>query len=76
LGKHSSAQQAARGHFVGNITEEPAYGACHPECQFPGIATLGHNCGIVATGVRKKEEAAVPASGNTDDEENCLYIKA
>ncbi|MGH9326022.1 MAG: ThiF family adenylyltransferase [Terriglobia bacterium] len=40
-------------HFVGNITEEPEYGSCHPECQFPGIATSGDDCGIPATGVRR-----------------------
>lgn len=41
-------------HFVGNITEPPGYGRCHPECQFPGITALGDNCGITATGVRRK----------------------
>jgi hypothetical protein len=39
-------------HFVGNITEEPDYRECHPECQFPGIAGLGDDCGIPATGKR------------------------
>jgi hypothetical protein len=43
-------------HFVGNITEEPAYGECHPECQFPQITALGDSCGIVATGIRNKVE--------------------
>jgi hypothetical protein len=41
-------------HFVGNITEPPAYGICHPECQFPSLAALGDDCGIPATGVRRK----------------------
>lgn len=45
-------------HFVGNITEEPAYGECHPECQYPQIMALGDSCGIVATGVRKRVEEA------------------
>jgi molybdopterin-synthase adenylyltransferase len=40
-------------HFVGNITEEPAYGTCHPECQFPSITALGDDCGIHATGTRR-----------------------
>jgi hypothetical protein len=31
-------------HFVGNITEPPEYGNCHPECQFPGLAALGDDC--------------------------------
>jgi len=43
-------------HFVGNITEEPAYGKCHSECQFPQITALGDSCGIEATGVRNKTE--------------------
>jgi molybdopterin-synthase adenylyltransferase len=41
-------------HFVGNITEEPLYQNCHPECQFPSIVALGDDCGIRATGPRKK----------------------
>jgi molybdopterin/thiamine biosynthesis adenylyltransferase len=41
-------------HFVGNITEEPTYGVCHPECQFPSISALGDDCGIPATGIRPK----------------------
>lgn len=49
-------------HFVGNITEEPAYGACHPECQFPQIRALGDSCGIIATGFRKRVD--------NDDSEN------
>jgi molybdopterin/thiamine biosynthesis adenylyltransferase len=39
-------------HFVGNITEEPSYTNCHPECQFPKITGLGDHAGIVATGIR------------------------
>ena len=53
-------------HFVGNISEEPAYGQCHPECQFPQITALGDNCGIVATGVRKK--SADPEDDGTAEE--------
>ena len=56
-------------HFVGNITEEPAYGACHAECQFQQITALGDSCGIEATGVRKRVEESVPGSGNTHDEQ-------
>ncbi|HUZ96440.1 MAG TPA: ThiF family adenylyltransferase [Edaphobacter sp.] len=41
-------------HFVGNITEPSTYTSCHPECQFPGLAALGDNCGITATGIRTK----------------------
>jgi molybdopterin-synthase adenylyltransferase len=47
-------------HFVGNITEEPRYGGCHPECQFPCITALGDNCGIVAMAFRKKVQASLP----------------
>jgi molybdopterin-synthase adenylyltransferase len=39
-------------HFVGNITEEAEYDPCHSECQFPGLAGLGDDCGIPATGTR------------------------
>lgn len=39
-------------HFVGNITEPPSYGNCHPECQFPRITALGDHCGVAATGAR------------------------
>jgi hypothetical protein len=39
-------------HFVGNITEEPAYGTCHPECQFPSITAMGDDWGILATCVK------------------------
>jgi hypothetical protein len=41
-------------HFVGNITEEPEYGNCHPECQFSTIAGSGDDCGIHATGPRQR----------------------
>jgi molybdopterin/thiamine biosynthesis adenylyltransferase len=41
-------------HFVGNITEPPAFQDCHPECQFPSLVALGDDCGIRATGPRKK----------------------
>lgn len=40
-------------HFVGNITEEPTFGNCHPECQFPSIIASGDDCGIRATGARR-----------------------
>jgi len=46
-------------HFVGNITEPPAYGSCHPVCQFPGITALGDDCGIPATGIRAKNADAL-----------------
>jgi hypothetical protein len=36
-------------HFVGNITELPAYGSCHSECQFPSLVALGDDGGIPAT---------------------------
>jgi molybdopterin/thiamine biosynthesis adenylyltransferase len=58
-------------HFVGNITEEPAYGSCHPECQFPAITALGDDCGIPATGVRPKVADAQP-SRNSDYAPNGL----
>jgi len=35
-------------HFVGNSMEEPTFGRCHPECQFPGLIAKGDNCGIDA----------------------------
>jgi molybdopterin/thiamine biosynthesis adenylyltransferase len=49
-------------HFVGNITEPPVFQNCHPECQFPSIVALGDDCGIRATGPRKK-----PPGSNSDD---------
>ncbi len=39
-------------HFVGNITEPPAFTDCHTECQFPSKVALGDDCGIRATGPR------------------------
>jgi hypothetical protein len=41
-------------HFVGNITEQPAFDPCHPECQFPSLVALGDDCGIHPCGLRKK----------------------
>jgi molybdopterin-synthase adenylyltransferase len=41
-------------HFVGNTTEQPAFDACHPECQFPSLVALGDDCGIHPCGPRKK----------------------
>jgi hypothetical protein len=40
-------------HFVGNITEPPAFKDCHAECQFPSLVALGDDCGIQATGPRQ-----------------------
>jgi len=40
-------------HFVGNITEEPSFGNCHPQCQFPTMIASGDDCGIQATGTRQ-----------------------
>ncbi len=45
-------------HFVGNITEPPLFPDCHPDCQFPSLIALGDDCGIQATGVRRKPLAA------------------
>lgn len=53
-------------HFVGNITEEPAYGGCHPACQFPQITALGDSCGIVATGILNKVENAPKEDGTAE----------
>ena len=39
-------------HFVGNITEPPAYGSGHPECQFPALTAFGDAVGIQPTGFR------------------------
>lgn len=39
-------------HFVGNTTEEPEYGVCQQQCQFPAIACLGDDCGIPPSGSR------------------------
>ena len=35
-------------HFVGNAMEEPIFGECHPQCQFPGFIAKGDHCGIEA----------------------------
>jgi hypothetical protein len=35
-------------HFVGNAMEEPMFGECHPQCQFPGFIAKGDHCGIEA----------------------------
>jgi len=56
-------------HFVGNITEEPAYGDCHPECQFPALAGLGDDCGIEATGTRNTAVAAAMTDGGPAEAE-------
>ena len=50
-------------HFVGNITEDPHYGTCDPECQFPAIVALGDDCGIEATGVRRTAIGAATENG-------------
>jgi len=39
-------------HFVGNHTEDPAFGTCHPECQFPSFIAKGDACDIPITGKR------------------------
>jgi hypothetical protein len=35
-------------HFVGNAMEEPMFGECHPQCQFPGFIAKGDHCGTEA----------------------------
>ncbi len=35
-------------HFVGNLMEEPTFGQCHPQCQFPDLTATGDRCGINA----------------------------
>lgn len=35
-------------HFVGNLMEEPTFGECHPQCQFPDLTATGDRCGINA----------------------------
>jgi hypothetical protein len=52
-------------HFVGNITEPPAFQNCNPECQFPSIVALGDDCDIRATGARKK------SLGNSSEDVLC-----
>ena len=35
-------------HFVWNAMEQPTFGQCHAECQFPGIIAMGDQCGVRA----------------------------
>lgn len=35
-------------HFVGNTMEEPTFGVCHADCQFPGMIGLGDRAGVEA----------------------------
>ena len=35
-------------HFVGNFMEEPAFGTCHPQCQYPSLIAKGDHCGVEA----------------------------
>jgi len=35
-------------HFVGNTMEEPIFGQCHPQCQFPDLIAMGDHCGVDA----------------------------
>jgi hypothetical protein len=42
-------------HFVGNTMENPTFGKCHPECQFPGLVATGDNCGVEATASERKK---------------------
>jgi molybdopterin/thiamine biosynthesis adenylyltransferase len=39
-------------HFVGGFMEEPAFGNCHVECQFPRTIAYGDACNIKVTGMR------------------------
>jgi len=41
-------------HFVGGYMEQPAFGACHPECLFPSITALGDSSGINPTDDRPR----------------------
>ena len=58
-------------HFVGNITEPPAFDACHPECQFPSLVALGDDCGVHPCGPRKEflGNDSGEVSGNEEVEE-------
>jgi hypothetical protein len=58
-------------HFVGNITEPPAFDSCHPECQFPSLVALGDDCGIHPCGSRKEflGNDSGDVSGNEEVEE-------
>lgn len=42
-------------HFVGGFMEDPTFGSCHHECQFPSIIAYGDACGIPVTGMRIKK---------------------
>lgn len=44
-------------HFVGGIMEEPVFGTCHPECQFPRLIAYGDSCNISVTGQRKTKNS-------------------
>ena len=39
-------------HFVGGFMEEPAFGSCHAECQFPRVIAYGDACNIPVIGQR------------------------
>lgn len=39
-------------HFVGGFMEEPAFGSCHTQCQFPRLIAYGDACNIPVTGQR------------------------
>jgi len=58
-------------HFVGNITELPAFDPCHPECQFPSLIALGDDCGIHPCGPRTKflvnDSESVPSSEEVEE---------
>ena len=60
-------------HFVGNITEPPAFESCHPECQFPSLIALGDDCGVHPCGPRKEflgnESENVPSSEEVKENE-------
>jgi len=60
-------------HFVGNITEPPAYGSCHPECQFPAIVALGDDCGISATGIRPRAAGAQESRNGSFSPTDCRH---
>jgi hypothetical protein len=58
-------------HFVGNITEPPAFDLCHSECQFPSLVALGDDCGVRPCGPRKKfignDSESIPSSEEVED---------
>lgn len=39
-------------HFVGSQMEPPLFGACKPNCPFPGLVAMGDDSGILVTGHR------------------------